>query len=247
MLMVEKGMAGATGNIYCGLLEFEEMMFTLHLLRKNDLFGDIGANIGVYSVLASKNAGADVIAVEPIPSTFKKLESNLELNKIKESVEALQMGAGQENGHLAFTQSSDTVNHVAEAMELVERNDIISIPVKTIDDIFKNRAPLLLKIDIEGFEWPALNGALKTLESQALKSIIIELNGSGRRYGYNDDEIHLLLLHHGFSPFSYEPFGRKIKKLEKYTNTNTIYIRDIDWVNERLAGSVRYSVTGIAI
>src|SRR5580658_9889738 len=49
-LLVEKGMTGATGNIYTGLLEFEDMAFVLHVLRKGDLFADIGANIGVYTV-----------------------------------------------------------------------------------------------------------------------------------------------------------------------------------------------------
>jgi hypothetical protein len=45
-LIVSRGMTGATGNIYCGLHEFVEMGFVLHLLRPNDLFLDVGANMG---------------------------------------------------------------------------------------------------------------------------------------------------------------------------------------------------------
>ena len=45
-LVVRNGMTGATGNIYCGLHEFSDMAFLLHLLRPDDLFVDIGANIG---------------------------------------------------------------------------------------------------------------------------------------------------------------------------------------------------------
>src|SRR6516164_2306954 len=45
-LIVSRGMTGATGNIYCGLHEFVEMSFLLHLLQPNDLFLDVGANIG---------------------------------------------------------------------------------------------------------------------------------------------------------------------------------------------------------
>src|ERR1700761_268360 len=52
-LIVKKGMTGATGNMYCGLHEYNEMAFLLHLLREDDLFIDIGANIGSYTVLAS--------------------------------------------------------------------------------------------------------------------------------------------------------------------------------------------------
>ncbi|MEY4270962.1 MAG: hypothetical protein RLZZ58_2178, partial [Pseudomonadota bacterium] len=45
-LVVERGMAGATGNLYFGLHEFADMGFMLHLLRADDFFLDIGANVG---------------------------------------------------------------------------------------------------------------------------------------------------------------------------------------------------------
>jgi FkbM family methyltransferase len=246
-IWVEKGMAGATGNIYTGLLEFEEMMFTLHLLRPGDLFGDIGANVGIYMVLAAKNAQADVVAVEPIPSTFEKLKKNIVLNGIEHKVQVYAGGVGQESGYLAFTQSADTVNHVAGVMELMERDDIVSIPVKTIDEIFAVKNPVLLKMDIEGFEWPALLGASQTLNNHSLKGIIIELNGSGKRYNYIDDDIDKLLREKNFLPFSYKPFERNLVPLKKYNSINTIYIRDIDWVKERLRKSASYKITGIDI
>ena len=52
-LAVRRGMTGATGNIYVGLLEFPDMMFPLHFLQEDDLFLDIGANVGCYTILAS--------------------------------------------------------------------------------------------------------------------------------------------------------------------------------------------------
>jgi hypothetical protein len=68
-LVVESGMTGATGNIYCGLHEFADMAFVLHLLREGDLFLDIGANVGSYTVLASAVCGARTLAFEPDPDT----------------------------------------------------------------------------------------------------------------------------------------------------------------------------------
>jgi hypothetical protein len=56
------GMAryGSYGAVFvCGLTEFEDMGFALHLLTDEDLFGDIGANVGFYSVLASGVRGAN--------------------------------------------------------------------------------------------------------------------------------------------------------------------------------------------
>ena len=65
-LLMRPGMTGATGNLYCGLHEFEDMALVLHALRPADLFVDIGANVGSYSMLAAAT-GAEVSAFEPIP------------------------------------------------------------------------------------------------------------------------------------------------------------------------------------
>ena len=73
-------MTGATGNIYAGLHEFNDMAFCLHLLRSGDLFVDVGANIGSYTVLASKVAGANSITLEPVPQTFERLKRNVNIN-----------------------------------------------------------------------------------------------------------------------------------------------------------------------
>ncbi|TAF74508.1 MAG: hypothetical protein EAZ53_08995 [Bacteroidetes bacterium] len=64
-LLVKKGMTGATGNLYFGLHEFEDMAFLLHFLRSEDVFFDIGANVGSYTVLASAQIGAYTFCFEP--------------------------------------------------------------------------------------------------------------------------------------------------------------------------------------
>src|SRR5215469_765130 len=56
-LVVGRGETGLTGNVYCGLMEYEEMLFLLHFLRPDHLFVDVGANAGAYTVLASKVVG----------------------------------------------------------------------------------------------------------------------------------------------------------------------------------------------
>jgi len=66
-LLVRPGMTGATGNLYVGLHEFTDMAFVLHLLRSADLFVDVGANIGSYTVLAAAGAGATCRAIASEP------------------------------------------------------------------------------------------------------------------------------------------------------------------------------------
>jgi hypothetical protein len=76
-LLVAKGMKCATGNIYVGLHECEDMTFLIHYLRPTDNFFDVGANIGSYTILASGVAGCHTVTLEPIPSIFKTLNTNI--------------------------------------------------------------------------------------------------------------------------------------------------------------------------
>ena len=238
-LIIKKSMTGATGNLYCGLHEFYDMFFLLHFLRKDDLFIDIGANIGSYTILASAHVEADTISIEPVPSTFSNLINNISINQIQNKVTALNIALGSQKSSLAFTNTLDTINHVATDSE----KDTIVVNVETLDDILINRKiPTLLKIDVEGFETEVIKGGKTTINENELKAIIIELNGSGDRYGYSEIEIHEVLIHAGFNPYFYDPFARIIKMSEGFGTHNTIYIRDIEFVNERLINADKVKI-----
>lgn len=76
-LPICKGDSGLTGNYYLGLHECRDMSFTAHLLKPGDLFVDVGANLGSYSLIASGLCKAQSIAFEPAPppltKSYKKL------------------------------------------------------------------------------------------------------------------------------------------------------------------------------
>lgn len=237
--IIKKGLAGATGNLYCGLMEYEDMAFLLHFLRSNDLFIDIGANVGAYTILASSEINAKTIAIEPVPSTFKNLMDNILINNIQGKVNALNIGLGSKNGKLKFTQSFDSVNHVATENE----TDTIEVDIDTLDTILlKEQCPILLKIDVEGFETEVIKGADTTLLNKSLKAIIIELNGSGQRYGYDERQIHNKLMEHGFKPYNYNPKTRQLMELETFGTHNTIYLRDKEYVEERIKSARKIKV-----
>jgi len=244
-LIVEKGMTGATGNIYAGLHEFEDMAFTLHVLRPNDVFVDVGANIGSYTILSSAVAGAFSIALEPIPSTFTHLKNNVSINNVESLVTLCNCGAGAMKTSLRFTKNHDTVNHVLT--ESTSENDTVEVPIVTLNEICRHRNPLLIKMDVEGFEMEVLKGAKEILSNSQLKAIIIELNGSCRRYGVSEEEIHALLREVGFRPFTYEPFSRSLRSLSTYQPGNTIYLRDESWVRQRIQGSKKYKVMDLEV
>lgn len=236
--LAQKGLTGITGNIYCGLHEFEEMAFLLHFLKEEDLFFDVGANVGSYTLLASGVKKARTIAFEPILKTYNILEKNIKLNRLEHLVVCENKGVGKELGTLNFTDVEDTTNHVINE----KTKNSISVDVVSLDCFHPKLKPALIKIDVEGFETEILNGAKNILSEPLLKAIVIELNGSGERYGFNEGNIHQKLLNAAFEPYSYDPFKRKLTKLNTYGNFNTIYIRDINFVKDRLCSSPKFTI-----
>jgi len=232
------GLTGLTGNYYYGLMEMEEMAFVLHYLDKNDTFYDIGANVGAYSILAGLHVGCRTISFEPHPLTFSYLQRNISLGQITDNFTLLNIGLGSKEGSIKFTSDLDTVNHIATN----ESDNVIDVQITVLDKLMLP-PPSVMKIDVEGFEWEVLNGGKLILGDSRLQAIIIELNGSGKRYGFNDEDIDNLLKSYGFKPYTYNPFDRQLIYLDKYTNHNTIYLRDSIEVSNRLkqSNSVRLS------
>ena len=246
-LIVGPGMVEGSGNICAGLHEFEDMSFVLHLLRKDDVFLDVGANIGSYTVLAAGVVGAKCLSIEPVPATFSYLMDNINLNEIGENVRAFNIGAGQEDEILSFTTRLDTENHVATDGD--SDVDIVDVPVKPLDDIVGEGEPLCLKIDVEGFEMAIVEGARDTLSKQSLLAVIMELNGSQERYGYDEPALHQSMLDFGFQPYSYCPFSRELVALDgKNSKTwNTLYVSDVQQVRERVWTAPEFCVDGYHI
>src|SRR5262245_19141465 len=102
-LAARRGMTGATGNIYAGLHEFADMAFTLHFLRPDDLFLDVGANIGSYTLLASGVCKARTICFEPDPETITLLRRNIDLNGLHGRVVLESAAVGGEEGEVELT------------------------------------------------------------------------------------------------------------------------------------------------
>jgi len=242
-LWVRKGMTGATGNIYTGLHDFEDMSFLLHFLRAGDMFIDIGANIGSYTILAAGVAGASCIAIEPVPQSFEILKKNISLNKLPGKVTALNMAIGSQKGILSFTKHLDTINHVILDNDNKNGYPLIKIPSDRLDAVLTGKQkPSLIKIDVEGFEQEVINGATTLLGDKTLQAIIIELNGSGGRYGYDEKKIHEQIKGYGFSSYQYRPFNRELVSITGFENLNTIYLKDIDFVKARLRSADNISV-----
>lgn len=181
-------------------MSFRIWAFCSHFLRGEDLFVDIGANVGSYTILACSAVGARGVAFEPVPNTYKRLVENMRLNHLDEKVKCINKGVGTQQGAIAFTSDSDTTNHALASGERCDNK--VTIEVTSLDTALHGEQPSLIKIDVEGYETPVLEGAQETLKNQTLHAVIMELNGSGSRYGFDESKILALMLNYDFRTYT---------------------------------------------
>lgn len=224
--IVGLGETGLTGNLYAGFLEFEDMVFMMHILRRNDVLLDVGANAGAYSILASKVVGARSVAFEPVPSTFERLRDQIQINSIESRVLARNVGVGDKSGVLRFTTDHDTVNKVSIDDS---KGGTVAVQVISLDAECPAEDRYFLKLDVEGYEHQVLEGASILLASGQVFAVIVELNGSGKAFGHTDEEVHSKLVGLGFRPVAYDPIARVVSEMGHFRQGggNTIYVRDV--------------------
>jgi hypothetical protein len=126
-LLVASGMTSATGNIYTGLFEFEDMAFVLHYLREGDLFVDVGANVGVYTVLASAVVGAETVAIEPGRDALRALADNIWLNGIDHKVAVHPVVAGRSSGKVRVPVDGEPPITFSRTRRTIRRRNALSL------------------------------------------------------------------------------------------------------------------------
>lgn len=240
-LIVEKGMTGATGNWYCGLHEFADMALLLHFFGDSNaegVFLDIGANVGSYTVLASKVCKARSVAFEPVPTTFQRLLRNVKANGIESLVSARQLAVGGEYGTIQFTTDQDTTNQVADDYY---EGSVIEVAVTPLDQALKSvgQMPEFWKIDVEGFEREVLRGATASLDDPAVQAILLE---------GNDAVIEASMKSAGFTAYRYDPFGRCLTVSgDDGPVDNNLWIRDPQTIEARCRASKKFDIFGVSV
>jgi len=230
-LLISPRMKGAAHFISPGLCEFDEMCFVTHFLRPADLFADVGANVGAYTVLSSGVAGAKAVSFEPSPDTFRYLAQNVRLNELSEKVTAMNVALGGKEGTLRLTDNLGTENYICPE----EAGSAgVEVQVKMLDKVFANSVPTLIKIDVEGFETEVFAGGEQLLRQPALQAMIVERGAVEGRYGYDEDALHQRIRAAGFLPCAYSGMTRRLSKISPESKGNVIYVRDFEAAQERL-------------
>jgi FkbM family methyltransferase len=153
--------------------EFEWFSTVLH---EGDIFIDVGANVGGYSVRACK-MGAKVIALEPDPDNYRVLKINLKLNQCFDA-HVLNIAAGKREEVLELYEGSNGAPVGYSLLQNGSSGKIkCSVDVKPLDvaipPLLNNEEVDLLKIDVEGVEAEVIKGALDLLKRT--RYVIVEV------------------------------------------------------------------------
>jgi FkbM family methyltransferase len=220
-LVLERGMTGGTGNLYCGLHEFQDMALLLHYLMGAKVdnapttFLDVGANIGSYSILASKVCDATCLALEPVPATYEHLTRNVKANGVESLVESHCLAAGRESGMIQFTADLGPMNRQTD-----EDGDgpVVDVAVKPLDAFPTARAATFWKIDVEGAEHDVLAGAREALAAGQVQVVLLESN---------DAEIEAVMYEAGLQATTYDAWTRSFTNYESNSKFgNHVWVRE---------------------
>ena len=159
-----------------GSYEAFELELLPQLLRAGDTFVDIGANIGLYALWASRFVGptGQVIALEPDPDNYALLIRNVAINRAH-NIEALNQAASNSSGPAVLYQSRDN-RGMLSLRDVTHSRVSVPVMATTLDEYLAGRGEriALIKLDIEGAEPLALEGMKKILSHNRGAALLME-------------------------------------------------------------------------
>lgn len=188
---------GVERSIYgTGTYEKGTLHFMQHMLLGGGTFVDIGANIGLMTVLAAHVVGPEgrVVAFEPNPSARAILSRNVELNGLG-NVEVSAHAIGAEATRARIYEGVGSNRGRATLMGAGADTTVAEVEVIRLSDYFNATERVdMVKIDIEGFELDALKGMDALWKRVSPPMLIVEFSGMRRNsHGEGVDPIHRYL------------------------------------------------------
>jgi FkbM family methyltransferase len=152
------------------------------------VFFDIGANIGIYSLYYAQAKEGNIYSFEPSVFNLRQLAKNISVNELSERITIVSNPLSETTGTAKFINGSADEGGALSAFgveygyngEPIISDITYSVLGFSLDDLFEKNVlteiPSLIKIDVDGIEHLILKGATKTLKSEKVKSLFIEVN-----------------------------------------------------------------------
>jgi len=172
-----------------------EMIEWIDSMKENEIFWDIGSNVGLYSIYAGLK-GMNVFAFEPSALNTFLISKNIELNNLKDNVSLFAIAVSDKNefGYLNMTSTDlggalnefnsgdiESVHAGSEVRDVVFKQGMFSYSIDELINKYDFAIPNYIKIDVDSIEDKIIYGGDKTLSNSQLKGIFIELDESEER------------------------------------------------------------------
>ena len=170
---------------------YHERQFELNVQRlllrvRGEVFWDVGANVGLYTLLLRRNF-KKVFAVEPGRGPRRALKKRLIWHLVR-NVSVLPVALSDRNGEIGFAVGKDRF----QAWSRLEEGGV-RVRSVTFDSIYRGFVDLM-KIDVEGAEFMVLQGAKDALEQGRIANLLIELHSWDR-----ENELQQILANYGYT------------------------------------------------
>ena len=175
----------------------------------DDTFVDIGANIGLYSLIAAAHGVSKVYAFEPNPFSFSVLARNIISNGFDSVIFPFCLAMNECSSVVTFKLGSLNAGSIKnEIVGEGQQLDSISITTASfsVDELFSVQGISNvnhLKIDVDGLELQILRGATELLSNRTLKSVLVEDNSKNK-----NEESELISLLENFDFYQTDAWGR---------------------------------------
>jgi len=184
---------GSYGYYFSGLLQSQTKEFS---------FIDVGANQGLYSIIAAKNPRCKrVLSFEPIDVTYDLLTKNIAINSVGEKCRAFKKAIDNvaETKSITFDSSHTGVTTLAgDHVESKNMKTIETVDCNCLNDFFSDlNEDVYLKVDVEGYEQTVLNELFKAEKSSLICGVFYEVDVQW----VDPAELEALLRSHGFTHF----------------------------------------------
>lgn len=169
---------GLAVTIYGGFEQAEQRKL-YELTTKESVVYDVGANVGLYTILLADRANT-ICAFEPFEENLRRLRSGLDELKIR-NVEVVESAVGSENGHIEIRVADDPA-YVSTKEVAGEKQEKfrVNVPLIMLDEYWRRQGRPkvdVIKLDVEGAELEALSGAAEILASSS-PTLLVECNNS---------------------------------------------------------------------
>jgi len=158
-----------------GLMGRGDRLFFEQHLRPDMHVIDIGANVGLYTILFSRLVGASgsVAAFEPDPDLFEALETNCRINGVT-NVRLYNLAAGSRSGVMVLHRSVVNTGDNRMSTKPPALTEPVNVRVATVDETVSDRRIDFIKIDVQGWEGEVVQGMRRLLGSNPCVQVYFE-------------------------------------------------------------------------